>query len=65
MRLSWHSNAGTFADDRTGRSETEADQASTVNTWTAPNEAREVTIWAVPRDSRSGSGWQSYRITVQ
>lgn len=65
IRLSWFTNQGSFADDRTGHSEQDADATTTENTWTAPNAPGAVTLWAVLRDSRGGLTWKSYKITVQ
>jgi hypothetical protein len=65
MRISWFANAGSFADDRTGRTEDEASETSSGNTWTAPSTPRSVVMWVVLRDSRGGIGWKSYKITVQ
>jgi hypothetical protein len=64
MRVSWYSNAGSFQDDRTGRSESEF-ETNTDNIWTAPDTAGVVTVWVVLRDSRGGIAWRSYRIQVQ
>jgi hypothetical protein len=65
MRVSWYSNAGSFTDDRTGRTEDESLLTTTTNTWTAPTTAGTFTLWVVLRDSRGGTGWKSYRVTVQ
>jgi hypothetical protein len=65
IRVSWYANAGGFADDRTGRTEEESSVTSSPNTWTAPTTAGTYTMWVVIRDSRGGTGWKSYRITVQ
>jgi hypothetical protein len=65
MRVSWYANAGAFADDRTGRTEQEPTETATANTWTAPATPGTVTLWVVLRDSRGGTGWKSYRVTVQ
>jgi hypothetical protein len=65
MRLSWYADAGSFVDDRTGRTEDQADLTSTDNTWTAPPTAGAVTLWVVLRDSRGGLNWKSFRIWVR
>jgi hypothetical protein len=64
MRISWYSSAGSFTDDRTGRSETDL-LVTTDNIWTAPTTAGTVMMWAVLRDSRGGLAWKSFRIEVQ
>jgi hypothetical protein len=65
MRISWYASGGSFADDRTGRTEQEASETSTANTWTAPSTPGMITLWVVLRDSRGGLNWKSYRVTVQ
>jgi hypothetical protein len=65
MRLSWYSNAGVFRDDRTGRSEQEADQTTSENVWTAPGGTTSATIWLVLRDNRGGVSWRSFNAAVR
>ncbi len=64
IRISWFATAGSFAFDRTGRSEDEAAQSAADNEWTAPSEEGTVTLWAVIRDDRGGTGWQRYRVRI-
>jgi hypothetical protein len=65
MRLSWYANAGQFRDDRTGRSEQEADQTSTENIWTAPAAPTDAVLWLVLRDNRGGVSWRSFNAAVR
>jgi hypothetical protein len=58
MRVSWYATAGSFENDRTGRTEDEL-ETFTENTWTAPADAREVHLFAVLRDARGGVAFQS------
>lgn len=65
MRASWFSNAGSFANDHTGRSEDESATTFTDNTWTAPDTPGDAWLWVVLRDSRGGTTWNTYRVTVR
>ena len=65
ISVDFFATGGTFADDSTGRDETEADTPSTDDAWTAPGDGGEVRLWLVVRDDRGGVGWQGYRIAVE
>jgi len=65
MRASWFASAGTFAHDRGGRSEKEADLPYSDNDWTAPSEATDVLFWVVLRDDRGGVGYKSFHARVE
>lgn len=60
---SWYATAGSFAMDRSGRSEDDPGTEAT-NVWTAPSAAQTVHFWIVLRDARGGVGWQGYTMTV-
>jgi hypothetical protein len=64
LRVSWFASAGRFAEERTGRSESEADVTFSENAWRAPASGV-VRIWVVLRDDRGGVGWQSYTLRVR
>jgi hypothetical protein len=53
MRVSWYTTAGSFANDRSGRSETEL-ESFTDNVWLAPSEPRRVHLFTMLRDARGG-----------
>ena len=65
VRVSWYASAGHFDHERTGRSEQEAGESTSANSWTAPDDSADVWLWAVIRDDRGGVGWSSYRLHVQ
>jgi hypothetical protein len=65
MRVSWFASTGTFAHDRSGRAETDADSAFSDNDWTAPSEASDVRVWVVLRDDRGGVGYRSFYVHVE
>src|SRR5262249_8096616 len=65
IRVSWFASAGEFDHDRTGRSEAEASDSESDNTWTAPSTRGDVRLWVVLRDDRGGVGWGSYRLRVE
>ncbi len=64
LRVSWFTSAGRFAEERTGRSEGEADVSFSDNTWQAPA-AGVARIWVVLRDDRGGVGWRSYTLRAR
>jgi hypothetical protein len=64
MRVSWFSTAGHFENAVTGRDESEFDQTTTGDVWTAPAAAGELRVWAVIRDSRGGQSSRSFLVTV-
>jgi hypothetical protein len=64
LRTSWYSTAGSFADERTGR--TGDDPALwTSNVFTAPTQAGAVHLWAVTRDDRGGVGWTHALLNIE
>jgi hypothetical protein len=65
IRVSWFATGGRFEHERTGRTEQEASQAFTDNTWTAPNTHGELWLWVVIRDDRGGVGWSSYKLDIE
>ncbi|HYQ42712.1 MAG TPA: hypothetical protein VER11_12115 [Polyangiaceae bacterium] len=65
IRVSWFSTAGHFQDAVTGRDESEFDETTTADAWTAPASAGEVRVWAVIRDSRGGQTSRSFLVRVQ
>ena len=67
IRVSWFASAGSFAHDRSGRTEAEAEAGSSYsdNDWTAPDEAGEVRVWVVLRDDRGGVGYRSFFVNVE
>lgn len=64
LRVSWFATTGVFENDRTGRSEQEADTPSTSNVWTAPTETATVRFWLVIRDDRRGVGWSTFELEI-
>ena len=62
ITVSWYSNAGKYANERTGTAEGDTANVSS-NVWTAPGSG-EATLWVVIRDSRGGVGFQEYRVQV-
>ena len=64
MRVSWYTTAGSYAEDRTGRTETEPD-TFTENTWTAPADARVSHLSFVLRDSRGGMAFTTTTVTTR
>jgi len=63
MVVSWYATGGSFAVDRSGRSEGDVDTNAT-NEWTAPGATGTVHLWVVLRDARGGVGWESYTLVV-
>lgn len=53
LRVSWFTTAGSYAEDRTGRTDAELETFAE-NVWTAPNDARTSHLSFVLRDSRGG-----------
>ena len=64
LRVSWFTSSGRFAEERTGRSEGEADVSFSDNVWRAPA-AGVARIWVVLRDDRGGVGWRSYTLRAR
>ena len=64
IRVSWFATDGNFNHDRTGRTESEADQTNTSNDWTAPDKTTTVRFWLVIRDDRRGSNWTTFDLQV-
>jgi hypothetical protein len=62
VTISWYSNAGKYANERTGAGETDTANAS-FNVWTAPGSGQ-ATLWIVIRDSRGGVGFEEYGVQV-
>ena len=64
MRVSWYTTAGSYAEDRTGRTETEP-ETFTENTWTAPADARVSHLSFVLRDSRGGMAFTTMTLSTR
>lgn len=64
LRVSWFATAGSFAQDRTGRAEEEA-ETFTENAWTAPDAAASVHLFVVLRDARGGVAFSSHVLGVR
>ena len=64
MTVAWYSEAGTFDEAQTGRSETDTG-VDAANVWTAPAQRGLVRLWTVLRDDRGGVGWREYVVTVE
>jgi hypothetical protein len=64
LRASWFATAGTFENDRTGRTEEER-ETSTDNGWVAPEEARTSHLWVVLRDARGGVAFGEAALTTR
>jgi hypothetical protein len=64
LRVSWHTTAGSFEHDRTGRA-ADQNESFTENAWTAPDEPGVVHLWAVLRDPRGGVAFTSADVTVR
>jgi hypothetical protein len=64
IRVSWFSTGGHFENAVTGREESEFDETTTVDRWTAPASAGDVRVWAVIRDSRGGQSTRSFVLSV-
>jgi hypothetical protein len=64
MRVSWFATAGTFENDRTGRSEDEL-ETFTDNDWTTPLEARTIHLFVVLRDSRGGVAFAPHTLVTR
>lgn len=64
LSVAWFASSGSFADERTGRSEVDPDVADSTNLWTAPDLPGLVRLWIVLRDDRGGVGWGEYMVEV-
>jgi hypothetical protein len=64
ISLAWYATAGSFDDNRTGRSDADETRTST-NVWTAPDAPGRVTLWIVIRDDRGGTSWRTLFVDVQ
>lgn len=64
ITVSWFSDRGVFADEQTGRTESDPDGVDAANVWTAPSEPGPVRLWVVLRDDRGGVGWGEYVVQV-
>jgi hypothetical protein len=64
IRASFFATAGSFAEDRVGRSADETD-SFVDDGWTPPPQPGRVHLWVVLRDERGGVGWQSYAVDVR
>jgi len=64
MRVSWYTTAGSYAEDRTGRTETETETFAE-NTWTAPADARVSHLSFVLRDSRGGVAFTTMTLSTR
>ena len=62
ITVSWYSNAGKYANERTGAGEDDTSNVSS-NAWTAPGSG-EARLWVVIRDSRGGVGFNEFRVQV-
>ncbi|MBN8612441.1 MAG: hypothetical protein J0L92_17745 [Deltaproteobacteria bacterium] len=63
MRVAWHTTAGSFEIERSGRSGAD-DSTYAVSRWRAPDAATTAVLWMVVRDARGGVGWTERRIVV-
>ena len=64
LRVSWYATSGHFEDAVTGRDESEFDETTTSDVWTAPSTPSNVRVWAVIRDSRGGQSSRSFLVNV-
>lgn len=64
MRVSWFTTAGSFANDRSGRTETEL-ESFTDNVWITPSEPRRVHLFTVLRDARGGMAFAAVAAEVR
>lgn len=64
IRVAWFASAGSFDAASTGRAAGER-EATSDNTWTAPEDPGPATIWVVLRDDRGGASWRSLVVEVQ
>ena len=64
MRVSWHTTAGSFASDRTGRADDDL-ATFTENTWNAPSDPGSVSMWVILRDDRGGVNFQKAVVSVR
>lgn len=64
MRVSWFATAGTFASDRTGRTEDELD-AYTDDEWATPATAQTTHVFTVLRDDRGGVAFATYALVTR
>jgi hypothetical protein len=62
---SWFASSGAFAEEQTGRTETDEDGVDTTNVWIAPDTPGIVHLWIVVRDDRGGVGWGQYVLKVE
>lgn len=65
LTVAWFSNAGTFAEEQTGRTEDDPDGIDTRNDWQAPTSPGTATLWVVLRDDRGGTSWSQFLIAVE
>lgn len=64
LRVSWFATAGSYTQDRSGRTEDEP-ETFTENTWTAPDEARISHLSFVLRDARGGMAFTTIAVTTR
>jgi hypothetical protein len=64
MRVTWFATAGSFGEERTGRTSEDLGRESQ-NAWTAPLAAGDVVVWVVLRDDRGGTSWRTVRVRVE
>ena len=64
LRVSWYATAGSYLQDRSGRTEDEPD-TFTENTWTAPDDARVSYLSFVLRDARGGMAFTTIALTTR
>ena len=64
LRVSWYATAGSYVQDRSGRTEDEP-ETFTENTWTAPDDARVSFLSFVLRDARGGMAFTTVAVTTR
>jgi hypothetical protein len=64
IEIDWYATAGHFAEEHTGRAESEPDGVDAWVEFTLPLRAEELTLWAVVRDDRGGAGYRRARLRV-
>jgi hypothetical protein len=64
LRVSWYATAGTYVEDRTGRTQDDP-ETFTENTWSAPEEARVSHLSLVLRDARGGLAFTTIALTTR
>ncbi|MBX3189509.1 MAG: hypothetical protein KF819_20965 [Labilithrix sp.] len=64
ITVAWYATAGVFAEEQTGRTESDPDGVDTSNVWTAPSSPGLVRLWVVLRDDRGGVGWAEYLVAI-